>query len=645
MGLLEAGTPMEWEEAKKYACHVRENGLQQFLALYHKHVGQKDVLLRWGDEVEYFVCRMCPVDEIAWLPLRAHEILAGLHEFAESLPHTNCAKSITWHPEYAQWMLEGTPGQPYREQAEDLLEVEKNMVLRRQCIQKFLKQGENILTLPVFPLIGAPYFVRPKLEPNPEGPVSRSAYIPDEAINPHPRFATLTANIRKRRGEKVCISVPIYKDENTAATLAKQREDLVQRLGEEAIEGLPLDSIYMDCMAFGMGAGCLQMTFQATDIDDARFLYDQLAIIAPYMLALTAASPIWKGMLADTDVRWDVISASVDDRPKGERGEAAREEGERLIPKSRYSSIDCFISTSPLCKDQFNDVECVVDEKSLELLLKEGIDRRLANHVAHLFIRDPLVVFREKLEQDNTTANDHFENLQSTNWNTVRFKVPPAAQDNIQWRVEFRSMELNLTDFENAAHTVFVMLLTRAISSEGLNFYMPISFVDTNMKRAHSRNAIKNEKFWMRRNKFCEAGNCEADPDLAEMTLGEIINGDGQGFLGLNHCIRKHLDMIECLGPTRAHIERYLEFIGKRASGELLSTAEWMRQYVLAHPQYAKDSAVTEKINYDLLKTCLDVSHGDLEAPELLGGFACAASRKLTMRPPPCGAAAVTNTN
>jgi glutamate--cysteine ligase catalytic subunit len=49
--------------------------------------------------------------------------------------------------------------------------------------------------------------------------------------------------------------------------------------------------------------------------------------------------------------------------------------------------------------------------------------------------------------------NDHFENINSTNWRTVRFKLPPAPaknQHNIKWRVEFRSMEVSLTDFENA---------------------------------------------------------------------------------------------------------------------------------------------------------------------------------------------------
>lgn len=38
-------------------------------------------------------------------------------------------------------------------------------------------------------------------------------------------------------------------------------------------------------------------------------------------------------------------------------------------------------------------------------------------------------------------------------------------------------MEVQLTDYENAAHAVFIVLLTRAIMNLGLNFYLPISKV------------------------------------------------------------------------------------------------------------------------------------------------------------------------
>lgn len=37
-------------------------------------------------------------------------------------------------------------------------------------------------------------------------------------------------------------------------------------------------------------------------------------------LALTAASPIWRGYLSDVDCRWNVIAGSVDDRTAEERG-------------------------------------------------------------------------------------------------------------------------------------------------------------------------------------------------------------------------------------------------------------------------------------------------------------------------------------
>lgn len=77
-------------------------------------------------------------------------------------------------------------------------------------------------------------------------------------------------------------------------------------------------------------------------------------------------------------------------------------------------------------------------------------------------------------------TQSHIQNIQSTNWQTVRFKPPPAGSS-IGWRVEFRPMEVQMTDFENAAFAVFIVLLSRAILHYSLNFYIPISKV-----RSHS---------------------------------------------------------------------------------------------------------------------------------------------------------------
>jgi hypothetical protein len=43
----------------------------------------------------------------------------------------------------------------------------------------------------------------------PGGPVAQSDTIPDACINSHPRFRTLTENIRSRRGSKVYIYISI----------------------------------------------------------------------------------------------------------------------------------------------------------------------------------------------------------------------------------------------------------------------------------------------------------------------------------------------------------------------------------------------------------------------------------------------------
>lgn len=51
------------------------------------------------------------------------------------------------------------------------------------------------------------------------------------------------------------------------------------------------------------------------------FVLILLAFLLYLQLALSAASPAFRGYLADVDCRWDVIAGSVDDRTPGERGE------------------------------------------------------------------------------------------------------------------------------------------------------------------------------------------------------------------------------------------------------------------------------------------------------------------------------------
>jgi glutamate--cysteine ligase catalytic subunit len=254
------------------------------------------------------------------------------------------------------------------------------------------------------------------------------------------------------------------------------------------------------------------------------------------------------------------------------------------------------------------------------------MDDLLATHFAHLFIRDPIVVFNEDLEELDLTKADHFENLQSTNWQHMRFKPPPPGSD-IGWRVEFRPMEIQITDFENAAFSIFIVLITRAILSFNLNFYMPITRVSENMETAHIRDAVSTQKFWFRKNPFshhrssANGGTGTSTPaetsrpptpslpvedEYEQMSINEVINGqhspDGSGFPGLIPLVESYLNSMNVDVETRCDIATYLDLIRKRANGTYWTAAKWIRHFVATHEGYKGDSVVSEQVTYDLVK-------------------------------------------
>ena len=51
--------------------------------------------------------------------------------------------------------------------------------------------------------------------------------------------------------------------------------------------------------------------------------------------------------------------------------------------------------------------------------------------------------------------------LNGTNWNSVRLKIPIDGE--IGWRVEFRTMEVQLTADENSAYSLLIHLITRVL--------------------------------------------------------------------------------------------------------------------------------------------------------------------------------------
>ncbi len=261
-GLLVKGTPLPWEESLQWLSYVREHGVMQFIHTYNQRKDRSNEKLLWGEELEYPILKLDRTAKTVKLSLRGEELLDTLRAREEQSGRSDNRKEASaWHPEYGSWMVEGTPRMPFGGFVRDLRRVELSMRLRRRRLLAALKDDEIAPSVTAFPLMGMPDTTDPPSAPN--GPVATSEYCGDELINPHPRFATLTGNIRKRRGRRVHIKVPLFIDDKTDERL--EREAAPTGEDELYMSGLPdvvrkrKHTIEMDAMCFGMGMCCLQV--------------------------------------------------------------------------------------------------------------------------------------------------------------------------------------------------------------------------------------------------------------------------------------------------------------------------------------------------------------------------------------------------
>jgi len=108
------------------------------------------------------------------------------HEFVENGKEGSIL--VSWKPEYANYMLEATPYKPFSGSISSVFEVEDNIAQRVKNVKKYLKQNEILITMTNFPLLGARNnFTIPKYTQK-HGKFADSFFLPDEILNPHPRF-------------------------------------------------------------------------------------------------------------------------------------------------------------------------------------------------------------------------------------------------------------------------------------------------------------------------------------------------------------------------------------------------------------------------------------------------------------------------
>ncbi|KAJ2909192.1 glutamate--cysteine ligase [Coemansia aciculifera] len=379
------------------------------------------------------------------------------------------------------------------------------------------------------------------------------------------------------------------------------------------------------------------------------------------MIALTAATPIVRGYLSDRDSYWDVQCSAVDDRSAQERGFAPLTTAKGKLIKSRFGTIDSYLGPGPNSEDksfnpQYNDNNYTYDSGANRSMLEGGVDEGLAQHVARLFIRDlhfaTAKMLRDKDDATGSRSNgqEHFKRFLGCNRQNVCL-YPPNTRTRSGWEVEFMSLEVQLTDAENAAFITFIVLLSRVIISYRLNLYLPISMMDQNMTRAQCVNAAKDQLFFFRRDLFSGRdgklsgigrisgpGNSSnwyatyarsphnlgtASPDTAEyveLTIDEIFNGSPtHKVTGLLNIVLSYLPTMRLEYDVEQDLRRQLMLVRRRASGKLCTLASWMRKFVHEHPDYRHDSIVSPSVNYDMLRTMNDIEEGRVAAPELFG--------------------------
>ena len=236
MGFLDDGTPLAWKDSITFLKYVREHGVKQFISTYKKVKDRKNDKLLWGDEIEYMILKFDHSKKKVYIALRAKEVIGTLE--AEERELEKLGKSTTaWRPEYGNWMVEAVPRKPYGGQTSDLCTVVQNMHERRERIESVLLDDECAMTIVAFPTLGVGQFTFPFTKPG--GIYAQSDCVSDEVINPHPRFWTLTGNIRERRGSKVDIRVPIYsggslKRRELEKSKAKDDDTVMFKFNDEA---------------------------------------------------------------------------------------------------------------------------------------------------------------------------------------------------------------------------------------------------------------------------------------------------------------------------------------------------------------------------------------------------------------------------
>lgn len=531
MGYLASrGSPLRWADLTHAILeNARRRALQEASILYgtYRDLTVPVDRLLWGDELECLVVREDP---------SARLVLA--EESARLLDAETTRISLI--PEFARFMIELIPRRPYSQDLaaiNGLFETKRNELMELYALAA--ASGLDILLGVTHPLFGMQYIRESRCNVD---PLWLHAKLLQHTTD-HPRFQALSRNIMTRR--RALPWIPI-----------------------KTIDGIR----FLPGVLHGMGLCGLQVTLQAPNELVSRILYDSLQPLAPLFLALTACTPVLAGYPLETDTRFGIIAASVDDRTSQE---------EHL--HSRYDASKLYLLG-----------------QSVELPGGREYDEYAAKYFHHVVSREPLVLYSED-EDGPDKPQSYWQTYNSFAWETCRWKPPTCPEEG--WRIEFRPMEMQCSVAENTAFSAFICLLGRAIISFGLDFRVPHALIRASLGDAEQKGALRGDIFWARdiplfhsytrtelpqdfRLAFVDrfrpilnhAVACrptDAEPQFIRVSASEYMLGSDR-YVGLIPIVRFYVEL-EGRGRHYAFIEECLTFLAKRASGIIRTCAEQTR--------------------------------------------------------------------
>uniref|UniRef100_A0A3B0MY59 Glutamate--cysteine ligase n=1 Tax=Theileria annulata TaxID=5874 RepID=A0A3B0MY59_THEAN len=203
----------------------------------------------------------------------------------------------------------------------------------------------------------------------------------------------------------------------------------------------------------------------------------------------------------------------------------------------------------------------------------------------------------------SSNSEDTVEITKTPSGGLVVCREPHTVMEKIlPWRIEFRPMDIQMTDEENIMFISVLSYLVKVILKLKLNLYMPISLVDFNIQLASNIKSCYQQSFYFP--KHINTFNQEIE--MGKYNLYEILYGK----IGLFCMVLEYLEeeYINELISNEFYNEMklYLQHFKLLTLGKLPTNATKQRQFIISHPSYQHDGIIHHDILYDLINqfTC-----------------------------------------